>query len=255
MSKYTEPIYEKKVREILECFKQGKTKEQLAAEFGYANEKTLDNFMRRKNFSWDKNKGYYPTLEKNSPQNAPYLQDHSKAGKIAIMYEEGSLGPKEIAVKMGFESHSDLAQFMKAKNYIWDADTGNYIKVDPDNDDADNAPDDSRIEGDTSSAPPQLTSEQAELVSYLPLLRLLGEKNERLVELLEEPAVIGQVPRYVVPGVPTTKSIHFSNALAQMVADFSCEKNVKHKEIFEIALIEFFTKYGYEKEVKHLLKN
>jgi hypothetical protein len=38
-----------------------------------------------------------------------------------------------------------------------------------------------------------------------------------------------------------------------MIRDFSDEKNISQKEIFEIALIDFLKKYGYHKEVSVML--
>ncbi len=45
-----------------------------------------------------------------------------------------------------------------------------------------------------------------------------------------------------------------TNTLDQMVRDFSKEKNINQREIFEVALIEFFQKYGYAREVETLLQ-
>ena len=55
---------------------------------------------------------------------------------------------------------------------------------------------------------------------------------------------IGVVPRYIVPGIATTKTVHMMNTLVQLVADFSQEKNITQREIFEVALIEFFKSTG-----------
>jgi hypothetical protein len=61
------------------------------------------------------------------------------------------------------------------------------------------------------------------------------------------------MPRYVVPGIFITKSVHMSNQIDQMVRDFSADKNISQRDIFEVALIEFFKKYGYDKEVEIML--
>lgn len=43
------------------------------------------------------------------------------------------------------------------------------------------------------------------------------------------------------------------NTIEQLVVDFSKEKNISQRELFEVALIEFFRRYGYEQEVERLL--
>ena len=54
----------------------------------------------------------------------------------------------------------------------------------------------------------------------------------------------GTIPRYALPGVVVTKSVHMVNPLDMMVRDFSREKNVPQRDIFAAALLEFFRKYG-----------
>lgn len=38
-----------------------------------------------------------------------------------------------------------------------------------------------------------------------------------------------------------------------LVRSFSQERNITQREIFEVALIEFFRRYGYAQEVQRLL--
>lgn len=44
---------------ILRGLAEGKSRDELAAEFGYKNYKSLDIYMRRKNFIWDRVKQTY----------------------------------------------------------------------------------------------------------------------------------------------------------------------------------------------------
>ncbi|UTW68535.1 hypothetical protein KHA80_13110 [Anaerobacillus sp. HL2] len=41
-----------------------------------------------------------------------------------------------------------------------------------------------------------------------------------------------------------TKSVHMSNQLDQMVRDYSSEKNIAQRDIFEIALVRFFLEFA-----------
>jgi hypothetical protein len=56
-----------------------------------------------------------------------------------------------------------------------------------------------------------------------------------------------------VPGVLVTKSIHMSHLLDQLARDYGREKHVSQREVFEVALIEFFQKHVYHDEIKQLL--
>ena len=89
---------------------------------------------------------------------------------------------------------------------------------------------------------------------FLPLLEWLASNKEGLQSLLGASVVSGQIPRFTLPGLFVTKSVHMTNTLDQMVRDFSKEKNINQREIFEVALIEFFQKYGYGREVETLLQ-
>ena len=64
----------------------------------------------------------------------------------------------------------------------------------------------------------------------------------------------GSIPRYAVPGIFVTKSVHMINHLDQLVRDFSKEKNISQRELFEVALVEFFQKYGYKDEIETLIE-
>jgi hypothetical protein len=55
-------------------------------------------------------------------------------------------------------------------------------------------------------------------------------------------------------GVFVTKSVHMTNTLDQLVREYSKEKNISQRDIFSVALIEFFRRYGYEREINTLLE-
>lgn len=43
-----------------------------------------------------------------------------------------------------------------------------------------------------------------------------------------------------------------TNTLDQLVRDYSREKNISQRDVFTVALIDFFRRYGYEREVETL---
>ena len=73
---------------------------------------------------------------------------------------------------------------------------------------------------------------------------MLQKNKEKLVDMLIPQSDAGTIPRYALPGVVVTKSVHMVNPLDMMVRDFSREKNVSQRDIFAAALLEFFRKYG-----------
>ena len=88
---------------------------------------------------------------------------------------------------------------------------------------------------------------------FLHLLELLEKNKDKLLDLVIPGSEKGKVPRYVVPGIAKTKTVQMMSNLEQLVVDFSREKNISQREVFEVALIEFFRKYGYEYEIESLL--
>ena len=78
------------------------------------------------------------------------------------------------------------------------------------------------------------------------------ERKEQLMQLLQ-PSDTKTIPLYLVPGVEKTKTIQMMNTLQDLVAHFCTENNINQRVLFEVALIEFFEKYGYEREVEVLL--
>jgi hypothetical protein len=62
-----------------------------------------------------------------------------------------------------------------------------------------------------------------------------------------------KLPRYILPGVSKVKSINISSSLDGLIQDYSREFNVSQKDMFQIAMVEFFKKYGYQSEVKAVL--
>jgi hypothetical protein len=135
---------------------------------------------------------------------------------------------------------------MKSKGFVWDTGRSNYV---PEKVIASEEP---VLNGITEEIAISESVEVHAIKDYLLLLQYLESRKEKLVQLLESD-ISGNLPRYVVPGVFITKSVHMSNQLDQMIRDYSAENNMSQRDIFEIALIDFFKKYGYRREVEVLL--
>lgn len=245
----TLPVLDEKVEAILKGLADGKTREQLAEEFGNSNWKSVDMYMRRRDYTWD---GRKQTYVQNVELDIPQLKDTSKAGKVIYFLQQEGNDPKDVAIRLGFKNHREMAAYMKTKGYEWDVEANNYYKksgwVETSNTSA--------ATNCTVPVPlvPPTNAVPADLQQYLPLLQLLDEHKEQLVELLR-PAESAQIPRYLVPGIARTKTIQMMNTLHDLIADYCNEYNIQQRVLFEVALIEFFQKYGFKREVEMMMGN
>jgi len=55
---------------------------------------------------------------------------------------------------------------------------------------------------------------------------------------------VSEIPRYFITGGYGTKAVRMNLVLDHMITAFSKEKNISQREIVEIAIVEFFLKYG-----------
>lgn len=259
------PIYDERVKEILRGLVEGKSREDLADEFGHKSYKTLDIFMRRRNFAWNREKQTYePAYGRLQKEEVEPVYNHSsKAATVIALFKKEGADAKTIAKLLGFSNHREMAVYMKAKGYRWSSEKNNYVKEHGHVQDghallpeahtehlANESIDENRMKREARN----LTQSELERVErYLPLLEMLERNKDRLIDMIMPGAESGKVPRYVVPGVYITKSVHMTNTLDQLVREYSKEWNISQRDIFTVALIEFFQRYGYQREVETLL--
>ncbi|TRM10678.1 hypothetical protein FH966_02500 [Lentibacillus cibarius] len=244
------PIYDKRVNYVVKSLAVGSTREELSDELNYSDYRSLDIYMRRRNFTWDSEKqNYVPAMEKKG-QSIVQTTNHGKAGKVVKYFEEG-LDPKQVAKNVGFKDHKKLAEYMKGKGYEWNSEQQNYTKIFGMID----KPEDGYKEA-VPSPKQSVTNEANDGIQNghsLEVLDLLENYKDRLMEVLNVTNNVNQIPRYAVPGTCMNKCAHISDAINELLLEFSREKNIKQRSIFETALIEFLKKYGYESEVKSKL--
>lgn len=245
------PIYDDKVNEYLRALAEGKTRDEIAAAEGNNSWKSVDMYMRRRHFQWDSHRQTY--VPKATETVEWQIVDSSKAGTIIALLKKNTGHPKQVANRVGFKDHKEMAQYMHSKGYEWNSEKNNYVKqvglVTPEEQEVITSQQLERQETIAVLSNP----ENSNLSRFVPLLELLSKNKDRLLDLIMPQTQVGTIPRYVVPGIPTTKTVHMMNTLIQLVSDFSKEKNITQREIFEVALIEFFKKYGYENEMERLL--
>jgi hypothetical protein len=248
------PIYGERVNEILRGIAAGKTREELAEEAGNTNWKSIDMYMRRRNFSWDSRmQTYAPKIE---PIEQDFSADSSKAGHVISLLSKEGADARTVAERVGFRDHRELAQYMNVKGYVWDGDKNNYIRQVGE---ILSQVEDAKTE-ETAPSYPQNSKTSAKKITdtedfdrFIPLLEMLENHRERLLDLIVPTSQTGTIPRYIIPGVAKTKTVQMMNTIEQLVVDFSREKNISQRELFEVALIGFFRNYGYEQEVEQLL--
>jgi hypothetical protein len=243
-----EPIYDQKVRKIMELLKF-QTRDEAAEEMGYKNYKSMDMYMRRKNFRYDRDTGQYVPQQNKAHKldRDPKSYAPTKVVSIITAFEEANPDPKLISKKEGFKNHKEMAEYMTTKGYEWNAYKNNYVKS------IGKVEDKSADEVIEEVA--QTPNPPSDIDEYIPFIRFLYEKRDDIYQLLSGTKEDGTIPRYVVPGLVRTKAIYMSDMIAKLTAEFSKEKNITQREIVEAALIEFLEKYGFKREIETLLKN
>lgn len=264
--KENKPIYDEKVKTTIRALTEGKSLEDIAVSMGYGNTKSLDIYMRRKNFRYNRAKENYEPVEQEKDKNIIELPSSSKVSQaIHLLGKEGA-DPKTVAKRLGFKDHIDLANFMKMNGYEYNSDIGNYIKkrgiIEPkDNleDVGDAVVEETAVSLDeiestiSKSNDLQALLQNPDIKEYVSILEMLRKNKDKLVDFLIPEVDNGKIPRFAIGGTFVTKSVHMSNLLDQMVREFSIEKNISQRDIFEVALIGFFRKYGYSMHVETLL--
>lgn len=243
---------EEKTNYIFSELAKGVEREVISEELGYKTFKSMDNFVRRQGYAWDgRTNTYFRPEDKNNGRYAkPVLSTRGKVGEVIKQFSKEGSDAKDIAKDLGFEDHRDLAIYMTTKGCIWDSEIGNY-----------------RLEtGKASIVKDDLEEPEVKLTfnhdipanrGYEELLDYLLHNEDKLRHLLNAGGPVdseGSIPRYAIPGVFVTKSVHMTSHLDQLVRDFSKERNISQRELFEVALVEFFQKYGYEDEIDVLMK-
>lgn len=246
-----QPIYDDKVKGILKLLGEGFSREEVAEQFRYSTYRSMDGYMSRKNFVWDKRKGTYVPVDaiKDSMEIMVSFPSE-KVRRVVMELNKEGVDLKEVALKIGFENHIEMARYMKSKGFEWSQEAGNYLSTSPiipkDEESVATASSGASLEGSLSIG-------DGGVEQFL-LLEWLALNKEGLQNLLGASVASGQIPRFTLLGTFVTKSVHMTNTLDLMVRDFSKEKNINQREIFEVALIEFFQKYGYAREVETMLQ-
>jgi len=206
----------------------GVTRDELAEKYGHKSSKSVDMFMRRNGYSWDRNRQMYELKAKEVSCTEEEQNGSKKVKQVLKLFEAGK-DAKEVAKELGFKNHLSLAQYMKDKGYRWNHQERCYqFKGNFDDQEC----------GIVSSGDGETKPEESLKQNKIAEENFDGSKN---------------LPRYSLAGVRVAKTIQFSYRLNQLLLNFTADKNINQRELFEIAVIETMKKYGYEAEIKGLL--
>jgi len=105
-----QPIYDSKVKKILERLKF-KTRDEVAEEMKYKNWRSMDMYMRRKNFIYDSKEGQYISANKRVDKYNKDPKNYAPAKVVSIItaFEEENTDPKLVAKQEGFKDHKEMA--------------------------------------------------------------------------------------------------------------------------------------------------
>ncbi|MBB6176021.1 hypothetical protein HNQ82_000832 [Anoxybacillus tengchongensis] len=233
-----------KISQTLAMLAEGKTKEEIVKHFGNKSWATIDMYFRRKGFRWN-GKTFEPREEggTDAVEEARFVQ--TKAAQIVRQLSQKYADIRQVAIKNGFPSIEEMGDYMKSQGYVWNSDINNYEydenmaqkqRLQP-----------KKTQGKASGKVEGLPDEYRDLLAYL------LDRKERLYELLE-PQNSGTLPRYKFKGAKANKTLGLPTSLQTLLNDFSKEFNVTQRDIIEVALAEFFRKYGYEEQLNSVLQ-
>ncbi len=118
LSECKQPVFDFKSKMILQALDEGKPKDELAKEMGYSSVMAMDNYMRSRNFSWERSVNSYVLVIEKHPEIAAAVSKAkvkgiSRAQQVLSHFRQKGSDPREVAKLVGFDNHRALADFMR----------------------------------------------------------------------------------------------------------------------------------------------
>ena len=171
------------------------------------------------------------------------MSPEGQLARVLSLMQEG-VEEKEIAKQAQFANVREMAEFMRSQGFRWDMAQSTFVRVEQDR-----AAKASGGAGHGAGGVAGDSDRNDE--SYVELLSILDRHKDKLIQMVEDAPTL--VPRYMLSGISRTKSFHMNHELELLTKEFSKEKNVAQKDIIEVALIDFFKRYGYRNEISRLI--
>jgi len=237
-------VMDQRVKEVLKGLEAGNSREEISKRYDYSSHRSLDQYMRRRNFHWNGDNQMYEPVENDTEvkkKDTTTITD-GKILRILASFDTEYPNPKKIAEDLEFENYDALTNYMLKKNFRWDSGKKSYVKSEETiQSNADVGIDedvDVGIDGKTKN----------EFIDYL-------YDNRKVIKRLISNNMRGKdLPNYLVTGDTSTKTIYMSTKLSALMKEYSDEKNISQRQVVESALIEFLKTYGFRKEIDHLIK-
>ena len=228
-----------KLNKIIQLLDEGYSTTEIAGQLGYKHRDQVSQFLRRSGYRWDKNKKKF-TLQSPDQKEASSQanKEDDKPERIIDDFKNGN-DPKRVAKNNGFKDYLEMALYMKNKGYAWNDHIGNYEFLNQE---------DNILTGQKEPVP------GSDGRKFLSLLELLAANEKQLRNLFDDVERQNTLPRYHISGHTITKTISISARLNDLVIEYARERNLTHKEIFAISLIQFFRRYGYNSHVNTLFE-
>ena len=229
-------------KDILLALAEGRSLKEIAKSYGYADTRPIDNYMKSQGYIWNPNANIYRKLRTTVEGLSTTVETKEKVAEI-ILYFSSGMYAREISKRFGFSNTRDLANYMKKQGFEWNTSKNNYVAK-------------------ANSPIPTPSTHQA---SFDSIDRLSTQEIDFLKELLTyrhillpmlqvKDALEPSFPVYHLEGITHSKSVQITASLDELIRSFCREKKITQKQVFEIAIIEFLQKYGYEKELTTILQ-
>ena len=236
-----------KIEKIQFLLASGNTRPQVAKQLGYTDVSCLYRYASSHDLKWShEKKNYEATGNNGKPIEAVKPPEDNPTGKeanIISMLERGIDG-REIAKKLRFATYQAMADYMKNRGYVWSEFKNNYVKQ----------PKEIKQQPKVEEPKVEKKPDTNSFGKYDEMLKMMYENIDRLKELFSVQNEPETIPRYILSGHPVYKTIGIIDPLHNLIKEFCRERNMTQKELFEVAVIEFLKKYGYQNEVKANLK-
>jgi hypothetical protein len=227
---------------VLEMIAQGKKKNEIIKEHRFRSWQTLEKHFFDRGYIWD-GVTFVPKQEDSAVEDAALL--NTKAGLIIRSLNQKDVDARQVARKNGFQTTEQMGDYMRGQGFVWCADTSNYEY------------NKQKTDTETTKAPvsDRIVQENipSSLDGYKEVLDYLVQNQSRLRDLLEITSD-GTIPRYKFKGVKANKTINMTTSIQTLLTDFSKEFNVSQKDVVEVALAEFFKRYGYENQLNSAIQ-
>lgn len=232
-------------QDILVALANGLSRQEIAEKLGHMDSRSIDNYMRSQGYAWNKELGSYRRLRTTIRDLNTTVETSERVIEIISHFATG-MNAREVATRFGFANNRELADYMKHQGFKWNAKTNNYEPIS------------ASTKAKETPLPSKTMIEEyaASLTSFeVDFLKELLTFRDVLMPMLQVKATLApKLPSYQMKGITHSKSVQMSASLDELLRTFCSENKMSQKQVFEIALIEFLQKYGYENQLGTLLK-